>query len=377
MSGMPRFASRAAMPVGVAAIAAAAVGLGPTLVAAAKPSPPPVTAKQLLVRAQNTHIQTLSGTIGTHTDLGLPELPDNANTDMRGPLKALTSDHTVRVALDGPKRQRVQVLDKLAERDLIHNGRDVWAYDSKANKVTHWRLPAGSGGSHADRDQAPSAPTPQRLAQRFLDKAGKTTKVSVDGTATVAGRDAYVLDLAPKAQESTIGSVKVYVDADNSVPLRVSVTPRTGGPPAVDVGFSDVSFSTPPASRFDFTPPKGATVKQGRLPAGDMPTRMFHHSAHRSTANGNGSHGSERATPGAAHQMAGMSHKVIGHGWTAVLESKVGPGVASMPIVRSGQRVDGGRLVTTRLVNALVTDDGHVYVGAVTPRALLDAAGHS
>ena len=38
------------------------------------------------------------------------------------------------------------------------------------------------------------------------------------------------------------------------------------------------------------------------------------------------------------------------------------------------QPVDGGRLLTTSLVSVFFADDGRVFVGAVTPERLLDAA---
>ncbi|MFD6812427.1 DUF2092 domain-containing protein, partial [Streptomyces anthocyanicus] len=43
-----------------------------------------------------------------------------------------------------------------------------------------------------------------------------------------------------------------------------------------------------------------------------------------------------------------------------------------------GDKVSGkfgsGTVFKTKIVNALMTDDGKVYVGAVTPQALVDAA---
>lgn len=82
---------------------------------------------------------------------------------------------------------------------------------------------------------------------------------------------------------------------------------------------------------------------------------------------------------------------VIGKGWSAVAEIAL-PGGAGLPAQGSGDmpaqaqqfldalgdKVTGdfgsGTVFKTRLVNALLTDDGKVYVGAVTKDALVKAA---
>ena len=79
----------------------------------------------------------------------------------------------------------------------------------------------------------------------------------------MAGRDAYQLVLKPKQSGSTVGSVKIAVDAKNGVPLRVQLLPAEGGKPIVDAGFTKVDFAKPAADTFAFTPPKGAKVTEG------------------------------------------------------------------------------------------------------------------
>ncbi|NEE41415.1 DUF2092 domain-containing protein, partial [Streptomyces sp. SID7982] len=82
---------------------------------------------------------------------------------------------------------------------------------------------------------------------------------------------------------------------------------------------------------------------------------------------------------------------VIGKGWTSIAEIK-SPGGKGLPEAGSddmpaeaqgfldalGDKVTGkfgsGTVFKTRLVNALLTDDGSVYVGAVTKDALVRAA---
>lgn len=91
-----------------------------------------------------------------------------------------------------------------------------------------------------------------------------TTSVTVDGTAQVAGRDAYKLLIKPKQSGSTVGAITVAVDAKTGVPLKFTLVPTSGGAAVVDAGFTQVAFTKPAASTFDFTPPKGAKVTEGK-----------------------------------------------------------------------------------------------------------------
>ena len=75
------------------------------------------------------------------------------------------------------------------------------------------------------------------MAKKFLAAIDPSTKVEVSGTEKVAGRDAYKLRLVPKTDKTTVGSVTLAVDSKTWVPLQVTVMPRTGKDPAVQLGF--------------------------------------------------------------------------------------------------------------------------------------------
>src|SRR5262249_18704592 len=74
---------------------------------------------------------------------------------------------------------------------------------------------------------------------------------------------AYELVLAPKDTRSLVGQVRIAVDAEHSVPLRVQVIAKGATQPAFEVGFTQVSFATPGDEQFRFVPPKGATLDTG------------------------------------------------------------------------------------------------------------------
>ncbi|MEU8783199.1 DUF2092 domain-containing protein [Streptomyces sp. NPDC048637] len=396
-----RKAVRYGVPVAVAGVAAATIGLVPAFAGSGSPDLPKISAQDLIAKIAKSDVQQLSGTVRVSTDLGLPSLPgagggaggfggapgggekdgDGASAAPQNKLMELASGaHTLRVAVDGPEKQRVSIVDKAAEYSLVHRGNEVWAYDSGSNTAVHSTAP--DAGRHGKQHRAPKDlpkdlknATPQDLAKQALKAAGDTTSVTVDGTAKVAGRDAYQLLIKPKQSGSTVGSIRVAVDAENGTPLKFTLTPKSGGAAAVDVGYTNVDFAKPAASTFAFTPPKGAKVVDG--------------DKERATAQrGHGKDAPSRKD--LAKDMGGLN--VIGEGWTSIAtikgegaglpsgkgEDKGAGGDAAKFLDSIGDKVSGsfgsGRVFSTRLVNALITDNGTVYVGAVDKQALINAA---
>lgn len=329
---------------GIGAVALAVPSLSAT---AAAPTLPPKTANQLLTdlgRAAEADLPGLSGTVETRADLGLPALPSQlAGNDVTS---LLSGSRTARIWYAGKDRVRGQLLGTLSETDVIRNGRDLWTYDSTANRATHVTLPVGGDAAPGDLAQVP---TPQQAARQALGALDPTTAVSVDGTARVAGRAAYELVLRPRDAASLVGSVRLAVDSATSVPLRVQVFARGKGSPAVEVGFRSVSFAVPPAKLFAWTPPPGAKVTERGV--GRAPTR----------------------------EPAAGDVRTVGDGWTtvAVLRGVDTGNETLRSFLRGGQAVAGGRVLRSDLVTALVTDDGRVLVGAVTPDKLTAVARSS
>jgi len=379
MSLSPRTTRRLrwAVPAGIATAVAAVAVLPGAATAGDAPPLPARTAGQLLASLQTSDVTAFSGTVVSTARLGLPQLPSfgGSGTDT-GPLSLASGSTTVKVWYDGAERQRVAMLGQLAEYDAVHAGRDLWTYTSQTNAVDHLRLPAeqagttrplGGSGTLADPR---SLTTPQAAADAALAAVDPTTSVVVDRTATVAGRDTYQLVLTPKDAGSLIGSVRIALDAATSSPLRVQVfTAADRATPAFELGFTDVSFSRPDASVFAFTPPPRATVTERQLPAG----------------------GPEGATPGADAQHPGVTTTTLGKGWASVLLVK-GVDTASLAGGSTGgtaadsgasatamldqltTRVPEGRVLTTALVSALLTDDGRLLVGAVPASRLQELA---
>ncbi|WP_367433505.1 LolA family protein [Streptomyces celluloflavus] len=401
-SSKRRKAVRYAVPVAVAGVAAATIGLVPAFAGSGSPDLPKISAEELIAKIAKSDTQQLSGTVRITTDLGLPSLPggigaggfggeqgkgggeqgkDGASAAPQSKLMELASGaHTLRVAVDGPDKQRLSIVDKAAEYSIVHNGGEVWAYDSGSNTALHSKAPQGErghqGGAPQGLPKGLEQATPQDLAKEALKTAGDTTSVTVDGTAKIAGRDAYQLVIKPKQSASTVGSIRISVDAANGVPLKFTLTPKSGGAAAIDAGFTTVDFAKPEAHTFAFTPPKGAQVVDG-----DKERAKAH----------------KEVKPGQDLKdfkgLGGLT--VSGKGWTSIAtikgagsglpsagakgaDAKGAAGDADKFLDSLGDKVTGsfgsGRVFSTRLVNALMTDDGTVYVGAVDKQALVDAA---
>ncbi|MFI7350510.1 outer membrane lipoprotein carrier protein LolA [Streptomyces sp. NPDC049936] len=383
LSARRRKAARYVVPVAVMGVAAATIGLVPALADSGDPDLPKVTAEELVQKIAESDVQQLSGTVRISTDLGLPDLgglesglmsgmsggPGGAGKDggsSADPSAKLTQlasgSHTLRVAADGPDRQKVSLLEDAAEYSLIHDGKDVWGYDSKSNEVYH------SVSDGAERPEKDVPATPKDFADQALKAIDDTTSVKVGGTAQVAGRDAYRLVVEPRQKGSTVGAITVAVDAETGTPLKFTLTPASGGAAVVDAGFTKVSFAKPDASTFDFTPPRGAKVTEADEKATKAPE-----------------HG-RKAEGDLAKDLDGL--KVIGEGWNSIAAfdtggqglptGAAGGGDLGGFLGSLGDQVKGdfgsGTVFKTRLVNALITEDGKVYAGAVTKDALVKAA---
>jgi outer membrane lipoprotein-sorting protein len=357
----------------------------------APPSLPSRTPEQLLADVSQASVPGLSGTVVETARLGLPELPAigggagrNGSASLTG---LVTGSHTVRVWLKGQDKSRAAITGPLAESDIIHNGRDLWLYSSEQNAVTHFRNLGPSGAAPEPPASGSPPVTPQQAAHMVIQAITPTTQVQVERNLRVAGRDAYQLRLRPKDPSSLVDSVVLAVDGATRVPLRVQVLAKGKQDPAFEVGFTQVQFRAPSDDVFDFTPPPGAKVTEGQPPG------------HAESGHGGA------AVPGSGASPAADAPRVIGDGWTAVLvlpnAGALGNGGTGGPRAPSGSEGAGpngtpnqsellarflrtatpvhgafgsGRLLRTTLLTVLVTDNGRLYAGAVTPEAIQAAA---
>ena len=341
-------------PVVVAGVVAAPAFAGQASGVRTTPSAASVLA--LVAKAKDAHY---SGTLQQTSDLGLPDLPSSMSTGSGGQttsiLELLTAPHSARVYVDGPNKQRLQVLDSLAERDVIRNGRQVWSWNSKNDTAVHVTLPT----MREAQASAPSA-TPQSVADQLIARAGEDTRFRVSQGA-VAGRSVWTLTATPKTSGTLVSKAVVSVDEQTGVPLAAELDARGQQKAAVSIAFTTIDFGMPQASNFSFTPPAGARVKDKTPPAhAESP---------------------DHQSPGSFEGPT-----VTGSGWSSVVEVPAsaqngGSGLSGLTGSQSKlldeltQHVAGGRGLQTSLFSVLIKDDGTVYAGAVPLSALESAAG--
>ena len=170
-----RKAVRYGIPAGVAGVAAVTIGLVPALADVGAPDLPKISAEELVAKMAASDTQHMSGTMKISTDLGLPELPGAGGGSGKqggglfggGPhgdgergehgdgkgrtaapqeklMELASGEHTLRVAADGPDKQRVSVVEDASEYSFIHNGDEVWTYDSGSDSAFHAKAPEGA-----------------------------------------------------------------------------------------------------------------------------------------------------------------------------------------------------------------------------------------
>jgi len=378
----------------VAGIAVAAAAIIPSAAASSQhPALPARDAGQLLADLATVHAPNLSGTIVETARLGLPDLSSLPGADAALSWQSLiTGSHTIHIWLSGQDRQRVALLGDLAETDVIHNGTDLWTYASQSNSVTHVKLPADA----AKKDLTPASAlpvSPQQAAQEALQAINPTTKVSVDLTAEVAGRPAYQIELRPRDSRSLIASVRIALDSQTKIPLRVQVFATGQSLPAFETAFTEVSYAKPAASIFAFVPPAGATVNEHNV-ANRTTRKVFASASAKATRPTEHVMVQPGSKSGArTHFVSGVT--VIGSGWTAVAVANAqsvadllggaaaggpgggGPGGAgqiSSLLMQIATPVAGGHVVRTALFTVLFANDGRVLIGPVGTAAIQQVA---
>ncbi|MCE3554184.1 outer membrane lipoprotein carrier protein LolA [Pseudonocardia sp. RS11V-5] len=324
--------------IGTGVAIAGAVGLGLVAVpagAGAAPNLPPVSPEDLVASVEKANPGPLNGTVELDNALGLPAIP--------GAPDLANGTKDARVWSDGAGKGRVALPSAQGEKTLVSDGTTAWSYDSTDRTATKKAVTPG--------EHRPEAADPTRSAADAIAKLRTTSTVSVDGTAEVAGRPAYELVLAPKPTERTLlREVRIAVDSEKRIPLRLTVLATGSSDPALEVGFTDVTFGPQDPSLFTFTPPPGTTVKEA--PQG-----------------------------GPDHGTNGGKPTVVGDGWDAVVIAKrpaqEQPSQGAPDLSRLGTPVSGswgsGRLITTAVASAIVTDDGRVAAGAVPQQVLTEA----
>ena len=394
------------MVVPVAIIAAAVVV--PTA-AGASPRLPEKSAQEVLAMITDSGDAQYAGTVEQSSNLGFPEMPSMGGSSSGGAsgsaLELLSGSNTARVFVGPDGSARIQVMDMLAQRDVIRSGNEAWTYDSKSNATTYTAVTPEAQAAIEDAAASAAADrqaelgtalipddtaTPADLAQKLLDAIDPTTAVAVGDTARVAGRAVYTVTITPKDADTLVASATLSVDSETGLPLAVAVMAVGQAEPAVSIAFSSIEFGAQDAALFTFTAPAGSTVTEQIITADDVTAAI-------DSANASEKDSSELTKPSELPTM-------IGTGWSTIVSVPASlAGMASTDVGQaSGDAANGdaatseeaavaqaealqlldhlttqvadGRVLQTSLFSVFFATDGRIFVGAVGQDALVAAA---
>ena len=393
----------------VPAVAAVAVGLAfvapPLFASAGDAGLPTISPEDLAAKVASAEPSPLSGTVVYTARLGLPELPFG---DVGGanPVALLSGSSTMRVWSDGGQRSRVALLGPTSEYSVVQDGPQAWTYSSTDDAVVHYSLDPADTARYEDLAAQAQAgelpvqddlPTPAEAGREAVGLAKQSSTVTLDSQTEVAGHAAYQLVVTPTSDSTLVGRIVVAVDATTSTPLRVQVWSKADTKtPALEIGFTDVSFATPADSVLAFSAPAGASTRDVVVPLPDQPAAASatpdKQLPEGVTVTGTGwdtvvqASGLDVAAlvagdPSAAAALPGIDKTFGSQGAEQLYQEFVPEDGSGSPMGSLDTSalydtlttaVPEGRLLQSALLSVLVTDDGRVLVGAV-PGATLQA----
>lgn len=133
----------------------------------------------------------------------------------------------------------------LPDRTIVSDGSKTWTYIKERNQVIVNK--AASGGQV----------TPNDILRSFPGDYTST----LNGTTKIGGKDAWIVNCTASGSKRVgdINSAVLYIDKGTYRFRKITVTSPTLGTMTLDIGSAQYNLSLA-ASRFTFTPPKGATV---------------------------------------------------------------------------------------------------------------------
>ncbi|APU12947.1 MULTISPECIES: LolA family protein [Actinoalloteichus] len=342
------------------------------------PSLPEISPEALVESMLTAETPAFAGTVALENNLGLPSVGGLAGGAMDG-LESLSGTQA-QIASDGGERFRMIMGTGRGTTTTVHDGETLWEWNADQQTVVKSSMTSESSEGMAGvpdpegHQVVPEDPT--AVARSAVEQLREISSVTVDGTASVAGRDAYELALAPSPEERTLlREVRVAVDSETRVPLRVTVLGNGSDDSVLELGFTDVEFGEQDPEDFTFQPPEGATVQDldELEPHSDDPAEL------------DAVEESDPAATDPADTGAATEWEVFGDGWDSVLvfqldqaEGAAGqdidfeqlPEGLSEPV--SGEWGEG-QLFSTAVITAIVTDDGRIAAGAVPAQVLTEA----
>ncbi|GLY52523.1 hypothetical protein [Lentzea sp. NBRC 102530] len=319
------------------------------------PTLPDVSAESLVEQVLTSKPGAFGGTVEVDNKLGLPsiaEIPQLAD-----------GKHSARIWTDGNGKFRAALPNGQSEQTIVDDGTTTWSWNSADNEVTKSEHKADQPRPAEDKSESVN---PAEAAKQVVGMTKEFSDITVDGTARVANRAAYELVLTPKASEKTlIREVRIAVDSELKMPLRVQVLTNGTSEPAGTVGFSEINVGPQDAKLFEFTPPANAKV---------------------TTPEAKEERRGQKPELGIEQALQGKDPQFFGTGWDTVVGARIpAEAMTQVPAEAQGlvdkftKKVSGawgsGQIFTTKVATILIADDGRVVAGAVPEQVLFDTIG--
>lgn len=351
-----------AVPAGIVGVSLLLAATTPSLVSAQSPSLAATTPSQLLGDVLGATAQPLVGTMSETASL-LPSGLSLASTPLSSISPFLSGSQTFDVWRGSSNEYRIQYSSATSEIDFYDNSTTAWLWNSASQTATQLSVPAAtSTATYQD---------PQLLADQIISNLSLYSNVTLGANTFVGGVPAYDLKITPTQGQSTITRVDIYVDARYDQVLGVSVGTQGQSTPTFSLQYQTISFTTPPASTFDFTPPSSATIKT------------------LSSTSSSTSSTSTSSTSSTLSSLTAQAQK-IGSGWEVVHVLPKGSYqdlIASVPSSYSSEvslitaletpvvaPQGPSEAISTPMVNVLILPDGRVLYGTVQQTVLLSDA---
>ena len=322
------------------------------------PTLPAVSPETLVEQVLTAKPGAFGGTVEVDNKLGLPaiaEIPQLAD-----------GKHSGRIWTDGTGKIRLALPNGQAEQTIVDDGKTTWSWNSEDNEVT--KSEHQDSAKESEKDSAEQkAMDPATAAKEVVQMTKEFSEITVDGTARVANRAAYELVLTPKATEKTlVREVRIAVDAELKMPLRVAVLTNGTAEPVGQVGFSEINVGPQDPKLFEFTPPANAKVTTPEAKKAEGREHM--------------------PEAGLEAALQGEDPQIFGTGWDSVIGARIPadamtqvPAEAQGLVDRFTKKVSGswgsGKLFNTKVATILIADDGRVVAGAVPEQVLFDTIG--
>ncbi len=199
-----------------------------------------------------SNVKTLTADVALETSA-----EDGGATSATGSIVMLVEAHVV--------KYREQLTMRVAEpapiemaMDCIFDGQDLYVINEVSGQTTVLKTQPGAGDD-----------IPPPGGKVLLDQVKADFTVTVGEQQRVHGKNCHVLECTPKDTTEGISHLRLFIDRETGVAVRMEITPQTGDP--IIVRYSNVRLNRDVnPGQFVFHAPEGVPLLEAR-PAGTAP----------------------------------------------------------------------------------------------------------